>query len=102
MARSTTAARRSPFLPRAVSAFLYRRLIEAAGVVIAFAGVGLLTALATHSAHDPSLNRAASDPIHNVLGWPGAVASDLLLQTAGVFAVVPGIVFTAWGLRIAT
>jgi S-DNA-T family DNA segregation ATPase FtsK/SpoIIIE len=102
MARSTTAARRNPFLPQVVSAFLHRRLVEATGVVIAFTGVGLLTALATHSAQDPSLNRAAGDAIHNVLGWTGAVASDLLLQTAGVFAILPGIVFTAWGLRIAT
>ncbi|HTI86706.1 MAG TPA: DNA translocase FtsK 4TM domain-containing protein [Alphaproteobacteria bacterium] len=102
MARSSTAGRRSPFLPQAVSAFLRRRLVEATGVVIAFTGVGLLTALATHSAQDPSLNRAAGDAIHNVLGWPGAVASDLLLQTTGAFAVLPGIVFTAWGLRIAT
>ena len=102
MARSSTASRRDPFLPRAVSAFLQRRLIEAAGIAIALVGLALLAALATHSPHDPSLNRAAGDPIRNVLGWPGAVASDLLLQIAGLFSILPGVVFTAWGLRIAT
>ena len=104
MARSSTAARRDrdPFLPRAVSAFLHRRLIEALGIAIALIGLGLLAALATHSRLDPSLNRATSEPIGNVLGWGGAVISDLLLQIAGLFAVLPGLVFTAWGLRIAT
>jgi DNA segregation ATPase FtsK/SpoIIIE, S-DNA-T family len=102
MARSSTAARRAPFLPRAVSAFLQRRLIEALGIVIALIGLGLLAALATHSTRDPSLNTATNDPIHNVLGWAGAVTSDLLLQITGAFAVLPGVVLTAWGLQIAT
>jgi S-DNA-T family DNA segregation ATPase FtsK/SpoIIIE len=102
MARSSTTARRDPFLPRAVSAFLQRRLLEAVGITIALIGLALLAALATHSTYDPSLNRATSDPIRNVLGWPGAVTSDLLLQIAGLFSVLPGIVFTVWGLQIAT
>ena len=102
MARSSTASRRDPFLPRAVSAFLHRRLIEATGIAVTLIGLGLLAALATHSTHDPSLNRAASDPIRNVLGRSGAVTSDLLLQIAGLFSVLPGAVFTAWGLQIVT
>ena len=102
MARSSTASRRDPFLPRAVSAFLHRRLIEATGIAVTLIGLGLLAALVTHSAHDPSLNRATSDPIRNVLGRSGAVTSDLLLQLAGLFAVLPGLVFTAWGLQITT
>ncbi|HET9149996.1 MAG TPA: DNA translocase FtsK 4TM domain-containing protein, partial [Alphaproteobacteria bacterium] len=102
MARSSTAARRAPFLPRAASEFLRKRLIETGGIVIAFAGLGLLAALATYSSQDPSLNRASDGPVHNLLGWPGAVASDLLLQIAGLISVLPGLVLTAWGLQIAT
>jgi DNA segregation ATPase FtsK/SpoIIIE, S-DNA-T family len=102
MARSSTAARRTTFLPQAASAFLHKRLIEATGIFITLVGLCLLVALATHNSTDYSANHSDNGQIHNVLGLSGAVVSDLLLQIVGVFAVLPGLVFTAWGLQVTT
>jgi len=65
-----------------------RRLSELAGLaLIALALLGSL-ALATWSVQDPSLSHATQKPIHNLLGFPGAIFSDLAMQLLGLSAIL--------------
>jgi DNA segregation ATPase FtsK/SpoIIIE, S-DNA-T family len=64
-----------------------RRLNELVGFLLLVSSTVLLLALASYSPLDPSLNTAAptgSKLTHNWIGLFGAMASDLLLQGAGV------------------
>src|SRR6187401_622388 len=65
-----------------------RRLSELAGLaLITLALLGVL-ALATWSVQDPSLSHATQKPIHNLLGYPGAIFSDLAMQLLGLAAIL--------------
>src|SRR5262245_9534578 len=65
-----------------------RRLSELAGLLlIALALLGAI-ALATWSVQDPSLSHATQKPIHNLLGYPGAIFSDLAMQLLGLAAIL--------------
>src|SRR6202158_3179543 len=67
---------------------LRRRLSEAAGLaLITLALLGGL-ALATWSVQDPSLSHAAQTPIQNLLGYPGAIFSDLAIQLLGLASIL--------------
>ena len=65
-----------------------RRVRELAG--LAFLTLALLgaIALATWSVQDPSLSHATQKPIHNLLGLPGAIFSDLAMQLLGLASVL--------------
>ena len=67
---------------------LRRRLSEIAGLaLITLALLGAI-ALATWSVQDPSLSHATQKPIHNLLGFPGAIFSDLAMQLLGLDAIL--------------
>jgi S-DNA-T family DNA segregation ATPase FtsK/SpoIIIE len=67
---------------------LRRRLSEIAGLaLITLALLGAI-ALTTWSVQDPSLSHATQAPIHNLLGFPGAIFSDLAMQLLGLAAVL--------------
>ena len=65
-----------------------RRLSELAGLsLITVALLGAI-ALATWSVQDPSLSHATQKPIHNLLGFPGAIFSDLAMQLLGLASIL--------------
>jgi S-DNA-T family DNA segregation ATPase FtsK/SpoIIIE len=65
-----------------------RRLSELAGLsLITLALLGAI-ALATWSVQDPSLSHATQKPIHNLLGFPGAIFSDLAMQLLGLASIL--------------
>ncbi|MGC1464221.1 MAG: DNA translocase FtsK [Pseudolabrys sp.] len=67
---------------------LRRRVSEVSGLaLITLALLGAI-ALATWSVQDPSLSHATQSPIHNLLGFPGAIFSDLVMQLFGLSAVL--------------
>jgi DNA segregation ATPase FtsK/SpoIIIE, S-DNA-T family len=67
---------------------LRRRLSEIAGLaLITLALLGAI-ALTTWSVQDPSLSHATQSPIHNLLGYPGAIFSDLAMQLLGLAAIL--------------
>jgi S-DNA-T family DNA segregation ATPase FtsK/SpoIIIE len=67
---------------------LRRRLSELAGLsLITLALLGAI-ALATWSVQDPSLSHATQSPVHNLLGFPGAIFSDLAMQLLGLAAIM--------------
>ncbi|MGC1894739.1 MAG: DNA translocase FtsK 4TM domain-containing protein [Pseudolabrys sp.] len=65
-----------------------RRLSELAGLaLISLALLGAI-ALATWSIQDPSLSHATQKPMHNLLGFPGAIFSDLAMQLLGLASIL--------------
>jgi DNA segregation ATPase FtsK/SpoIIIE, S-DNA-T family len=67
---------------------LRRRLSEVAGVALITLALLAAIALATWSVQDPSLSHATQTPVHNLLGYPGAIFSDLAMQLLGLAAIM--------------
>ncbi|WP_372426148.1 FtsK/SpoIIIE family DNA translocase [Salinarimonas chemoclinalis] len=98
------ARRRAPSpadeLKDALRGFLRRRLAETTGLVLLAAALALALALATWSVEDPSLNHATDGPVRNLLGFPGAVAADLVMQLVGLGAVALIAPLALWGWQL--
>jgi DNA segregation ATPase FtsK/SpoIIIE, S-DNA-T family len=89
-------------MPVSVREFPKRRAAEIAGLV-ALAGVACLTlALLTWSVSDPSLNHATNAHVHNLLGAPGAIAADLVMQFIGLASVTLLAPPAFWGWSLLT
>src|ERR1700678_779263 len=89
-------------LPASIREALARRLRELAGLsLIALSGVAA-TALMTWSVQDPSLSHATSRAIHNIVGYPGAIGADLLMQILGLGAIMLILPVAVWGWRMLT
>ena len=86
--------------PGGFTSFVQRRLLEGLGIVLVLAGLAYLLALLTANGADPSFNRAADQPVANVMGGPGAVFADFLLQGLGLAALVPPAALIAWGVAL--
>jgi S-DNA-T family DNA segregation ATPase FtsK/SpoIIIE len=84
----------------ALKAMLARRAQELTGLsFVALAGA-VAVALATWSVDDPSLNNATDTPVRNMLGWPGAIVADLLMQLLGLGAIAALLPLALWGWRL--
>jgi DNA segregation ATPase FtsK/SpoIIIE, S-DNA-T family len=68
--------------------FLRRRLSELSGLALLTLTLLAAIALASWSVQDPSLSHATQKPIHNLLGYPGAIFADLAMQLFGLAAVM--------------
>ncbi|MBL0403532.1 DNA translocase FtsK [Microvirga aerilata] len=80
--------------------FLARRAQELTGLcLIALAGA-VAVALSTWAVDDPSLNNATDLPVRNLLGWPGAIVADLLMQLLGLGAIAAVMPLALWGWRL--
>jgi DNA segregation ATPase FtsK/SpoIIIE, S-DNA-T family len=89
-------------LPTSIREALVRRLRELIGLgLIAFSGV-VAAALITWSVQDPSFSHATSRAIHNIVGYPGAISADLLMQILGLGAIMLILPIAARGWRMMT
>src|SRR5258708_1261004 len=89
-------------LPATIREALTRRLRELAGLsLIALSGVAA-AALMTWSVQDPSLSHATSRGIRNIVGYPGAIGADLLMQILGLGAIMLILPVAVWGWRMLT
>src|SRR6478609_10333324 len=89
-------------LPASIRDALTRRLREVAGLcLIALSGVAA-AALMTWSVQDPSLSHATSRAIRNIIGYPGAIGADLLMQILGLGAIMLILPIAVWGWRMMT
>ena len=91
-----------PFLPDDLGDALRRRLRELAGVALLGLTAAAVVALATWSVRDPSLSHATSAPVRNLLGMPGAITADLLMQLIGLASMALIVPVAAWGWRLTT
>src|SRR3954471_23697229 len=102
---STTIERVIPLvghLPASLREMLARRLREFAGFgVIVIAGVAA-AAPRTCAVQDPSLSPATSRAIRNVVGYPGAIGADLLMQILGLGAIMLILPIAVRGWRMLT
>src|SRR5258708_35605382 len=102
MAAFERGVERLSFLPDAMRDALRRRLRELGGVALIVLAALLALALATWSVQDPSLNHATNSPVRNLLGVPGAIVADLLMQLLGVAALAFILPVAIWGWRLLT
>src|SRR5947209_12420531 len=83
-------------------AALRRRVSELIGAgLLAIAGLAAV-ALATWSVQDPSLSHATNAPVRNMLGLPGAISADLMMQLLGIATIAFLFPVAAWGWRLLT
>jgi S-DNA-T family DNA segregation ATPase FtsK/SpoIIIE len=90
------------FLPDDIRTAIARRMREVSGVALIVLTAALAAALASWSVQDPSLSHATSAPVRNLLGVPGAIAADLLMQVVGVAALALILPMAVWGWRLVT
>ncbi len=88
------------YLSGQIGAVLQRRLRELGGVALLSLAMMAALALATWSVHDPSLSHATDAPVHNLLGRPGAIAADLLMQLLGLGSLALLLPIAVWGYRL--
>jgi len=83
-------------------AALRRRMREIVGAAL-LGGTGIAAiALATWSVQDPSLSHATNAPVRNMLGLPGAISADLMMQLFGIATIALLFPVAAWGWRMLT
>src|SRR6201987_1685997 len=88
------------FLTGQLGAVLKRRLREAGGIALISLAMMAALALATWSVNDPSFSHATDAPVHNMLGQPGAIAADLMLQLLGLGSLALLLPIAVWGYRL--
>src|SRR5947208_4078298 len=89
-------------LPASIREALARRFRELTGLgLIALCGV-VAAALMTWSVQDPSLSHATSRAIRNIVGYPGAIGADFLMQILGLGAITLIFPIAVWGWRMLT
>jgi DNA segregation ATPase FtsK/SpoIIIE, S-DNA-T family len=89
-------------LPAAIREALARRLRELAGFGLLTLTGAAAAALMTWSVQDPSLSHATSRPIRNLVGYPGAIGADLLMQILGLGSIMLILPIAVWGWRMLT
>ncbi len=88
------------FLSGQLGAILQRRLRELGGIALLSLAMIAALALASWSVDDPSLSHATDSPVHNLLGRPGAIAADLMMQLLGLGSLALLLPIAVWGYRL--
>jgi len=83
-----------------LGAMARRRVTELCGIVLVSLAMMAALALASWSVADPSLSHATDAPVRNLMGWPGAVVADLMMQLLGLGALALILPVAIWGYRL--
>jgi S-DNA-T family DNA segregation ATPase FtsK/SpoIIIE len=83
-------------------AAMRRRLREIGGLALIGIAAAFAAALASWSVQDPSLSHATDAAVRNMLGQPGAIVADLLIQLVGVAALALVVPLAIRGWRLMT
>jgi len=89
-------------LPASIRDMLLRQLRALTGLGLIALAAATAAALITWSVQDPSLSHATSRPIRNIMGYPGAISADLLMQILGLGAIMLLLPVAVWGWRMLT
>ena len=92
--------RGSAVLPQGAAEFLRSRLTEGIGLALIAGALAGVAALASYTPGDPSFNSTGGGMSRNLLGLPGAHGADMMIQSLGAAALLPALVFAAWGWRM--
>jgi S-DNA-T family DNA segregation ATPase FtsK/SpoIIIE len=88
------------YLSDVLRAALQRRLCECGGLALIALTAMAAIALATWSVQDPSLSHATNATVRNLLGTPGAIAADLMMQLIGLGSLALLLPIAIWGWRL--
>ncbi len=88
------------YLSGQLGSILKRRLREVSGIALIGIAMMAAVALATWSVKDPSLSHATDAHVHNLLGVPGAVGADLMMQLLGLGSLALLLPIAIWGYRL--
>ena len=88
--------------PSGMTAFLRRRLVEATGLTLFLIGLACMVVLASYNPTDPASVNDLRATVSNLIGWPGAVAADLLYRGMGVASWLLGLLLVGWGWQLGT
>jgi DNA segregation ATPase FtsK/SpoIIIE, S-DNA-T family len=77
-----------------------RRVTELCGIALISLAMMAALALVSWSVADPSLSHATDARVHNLMGWLGAVAADLMMQLLGLGALALILPVAIWGYRL--
>lgn len=87
-------------LSKTVEGALRRGFGRFSGVVLLIGVTACWLSVLSWSVTDPSLTHATREAAQNLLGYPGAVVSDLMLQTFGITSAVLLLAPMFWGLEL--
>ncbi|MEW6122144.1 MAG: DNA translocase FtsK [Pseudomonadota bacterium] len=90
------------FIPESLRRAVRRRSSQISGIAVLGASLFSLVALMTWSATDPSLSNASNAGVQNLLGRPGAIVADLLMQLLGLASLAVLLSLAFWGWRLLT
>jgi S-DNA-T family DNA segregation ATPase FtsK/SpoIIIE len=96
----TTTYSNHQLLPDSARDFVSRRIAEVSGLLLIGLCALLAVSLMTWSVQDPSLNHATSAPTRNLLGPPGAIVADIVMQLFGLAAAALLAPLACWGWRL--
>ena len=85
--------------PKSFIQLAKRRLKELMGIIFILLGIMFVISVLSYHPSDPSLNSATSGTAKNLLGLAGSYLADIVFQVFGVVALLPSLVFCAWGWR---
>jgi S-DNA-T family DNA segregation ATPase FtsK/SpoIIIE len=87
-------------IPVTLRRFLRNRLYELVALLMFAAIIAVALSLATWSIADPSFNHAVDATPGNLLGYPGAVIADELMQLLGLGVLFVIAIPSAWAARL--
>src|SRR5689334_1363390 len=90
------------YLPVSIREVLTSRLRDLTGLGQIAQSGDVVAALTTWSVQDPSFSHAPSRAIRNIVGYPGAIGADLLMQILGLGAIMVILPIAVWGWRMMT
>lgn len=100
MARRVQTPKKAPLLPEKARAFFARMGSRISGIALALAFFTLAVALLSYNQQDPGpISGSSSDP-ENLLGYIGAYAADVLMQTLGFSAFILILPLLTWAWRV--
>ncbi|WP_440933556.1 DNA translocase FtsK 4TM domain-containing protein [Candidatus Pelagibacter sp.] len=80
--------------------FTIKRIIEIFGIIIFTAGIFLAISLISYSPDDPNFVFSDNTKINNILGFQGAIVSDLFFQSIGLVSYLFSLTLIITGINI--
>ena len=102
MTQAAARTARTPFLPPDAARGLARLSRRGVGLALLSVTATVAAMLLSYHAGDPGWNVAAGEPPLNMMGPPGAMLADVLLQSLGLAAALPVLAGLALSLRLMT